>query len=86
MNSDYDTSEHEALRIGLIISQQEAQFGVNMYDALLPHDEPAIEELVNKDHTLDEAVMCIFEARFGKMKPISPVRPTSFYSRLLLYC
>lgn len=73
MNSDYDTSEHEALRIGLIISQQEAQFGINMYDALLPNDEPKIEELVKKGCTLDEAVMCIFEARFGKMRPISPV-------------
>ena len=76
MNSDYDTSEHEALRIGLIISQQEAQFGVNMYDALLPNDEPRIEDLVKKGCTLDEAVMCIFEARFGKMKPISPVSIT----------
>jgi hypothetical protein len=73
MQSAYDNSEHEILRISLMISQQESQFGVNMYDALLPTDEADVSTLVRKGLTLDEAVLRIFESRFGKTRPISPV-------------
>jgi hypothetical protein len=39
------TPDQQALEIGMLLSQQEAQFGINMYDSLTPADEPEIENL-----------------------------------------
>jgi hypothetical protein len=61
-------SEHEALKLGLIVSQQEADYGINMYDALMPADEQQIEQLIRTGITLDEAILKVFESRFGKTK------------------
>jgi hypothetical protein len=61
-------SEHEALKLGLIVSQQEADYGINMYDALMPSDEQQIEQLIRTRITLDEAILKVFESRFGKTK------------------
>lgn len=61
-------SEHEALKLGLIVSQQECDYGINMYDALLPSDEQQIEQLIRTGLTLDEAILKVFESRFGKTK------------------
>ena len=41
------TPDQQALEIGMLLSQQEAQFGINMYDSLTPADEPEIENLTN---------------------------------------
>jgi len=71
-------SEHEALKLGLIVSQQEADYGINMYDALMPSDEQQIEKLIRTGLTLDEAILKVFESRFGKTKlDTSALSPTN---------
>lgn len=61
-------AEAATLQLGLIISQQEAVYGTNMYDALLPSDESTIEEFVRQGFTLDDAVLLIFEKRYGRVQ------------------
>lgn len=61
-------SDAEALKLGLLISQQFCDHGVDMYDALMPSDEDEIDRLTNMDYTLDEAILRIFESRFGRTK------------------
>lgn len=41
------TPDQQALEIGMLLSQQESQFGINMYDSLTPADEPEIANLTN---------------------------------------
>lgn len=59
----------DALQIGLLLSQQEAEFGVNMYDSLENADENTIRRLVAQGYTNDEAVLEIFNRKYGKMGP-----------------
>eukprot|EP01039_Chlorochromonas_danica_P003720 gene3720-4069_t len=55
----------EALQVGLLLSQQEEEYGTNMYDSLRPEDEEVIRRLTTDDHlTTYEAVLKIFEDRF----------------------
>jgi hypothetical protein len=61
-------SDAEALKLGLLISQQFCDHGVDMYDALMPSDEDEIERLTDMGYTLDEAILKVFESRFGKTK------------------
>lgn len=74
--------DHEALKMGLLLSQQEAEYGINMYDSLIPADDPLIEEYIKMGLTMDEAVLKIFEFKFGKVStlivedPSPPRRPT----------
>jgi hypothetical protein len=77
-------SEHEALKLGLIVSQQEADYGINMYDALLPSDEKQIEQLIRTGCTLDEAILKVFESRFGKTKLDSSALQVRSYLLLLI--
>lgn len=58
------TSDQEALEIGMIISQQESEFGINMYDSLTPADEPEIANLTSQGYTTDEAILMIFNRRY----------------------
>lgn len=62
--SPYRMKAHEALQIGLILSQQEQQFGTNMYQALRPEDEPEIEHLNSMGFSTEEAILKIFQRRF----------------------
>lgn len=62
--SPYRMKAHEALQIGLILSQQEQQFGTNMYQALRPEDEPEIEQLNSMGYSTEEAILKIFQKRF----------------------
>lgn len=59
----------DALQIGLLLSQQEAEFGVNMYDSLENSDENTIRRLVAQGYTNDEAVLEIFNRKYGKTGP-----------------
>jgi hypothetical protein len=80
-------SSCDALQIGLMLSQQEIEFGVNMYDSLEDSDEPAIRRLVAQGYSNDEAVLEIFNRKFGKTGPqtkwsgVSPAAPVA--NRLL---
>lgn len=55
---------HEALQIGLILSQQEQEFGTNMYQALTPEDEPEIERLNSMGFSTEEAILKIFRRKY----------------------
>jgi hypothetical protein len=63
-----------------ISAPQEAEFGINMYDSIVPDDETAIEELQMQGFTREEAILLIFEEKFGKTsnqpKYITPAMPT----------
>ena len=70
-----DTSEHiyvapkirdpdqEALETGLLLSKQQAEYGVNMFDALQPEDEGTLQEYMQQGFTWEEAVFLIFRDR-----------------------
>jgi hypothetical protein len=60
----YRMKAHEALQIGLILSQQEQQFGTNMYQSLTPSDEPEIERLNSLGFSTEEAILKIFQKRY----------------------
>jgi hypothetical protein len=60
----YRMKAHEALQIGLILSQQEQQFGTNMYQSLTPDDEPEIEHLNSLGFSTEEAILKIFQKRY----------------------
>jgi hypothetical protein len=45
----------------MLLSQQEAEYGINMYDALNEHDEPNIEEYMNQGFSREEAILILFE-------------------------
>lgn len=73
--------DQEALEHAILISKQEEEFGVNMYDALLDEDEPVVEEYMAQGFTREEAILIIFEERFGKVSiyqqsRITPAMPT----------
>jgi len=75
--SPYRMKAHEALQIGLILSQQEQQFGTNMYQSLRPEDEPEIEHWNNLGFSTEEAILKIFQKRFQpdlQEEEIAPVR------------
>jgi hypothetical protein len=62
--SPYRMKAHEALQIGLILSQQEHAFGTNMYQSLTPNDEPEIERLNRLGYSTEEAILQIFQKKF----------------------
>ncbi len=69
------SADERALRIGLIVSEQEAAFGVNMYDSIKGTDEPEIKRLVAAGYNEDEAVLIIFEKKYGPPKSQQPQMP-----------
>lgn len=62
-------SSNDALQIGLLLSQQEEEHGVNMYDSLEVSDEATIRKLCQQGYSNDEAVLEIFNRKFGKTGP-----------------
>lgn len=81
-------ADAEALEIGILLSQQEAAFGINMYDALTPFDDTFINRLTDAGYSYDEAVLKIFSKRFDSNTPIgaflhgaSPISHATFPGR-----
>lgn len=74
--------DQEALEHGMLLSQQEAEFGVNMYDSLTPTDESIIEDYLKQGFTREESILILFEGKFGKVstqsKDITPAMPTVY--------
>ena len=56
--------DQEALETGLLLSQQQAEFGINMLDALLPEDEPALQQLMQDGLSREEGTYFIFRDRY----------------------
>lgn len=61
-NNVHDDDE-KALKIAILISEQEAEFGVNMYQVVTKKDEMEVQALLNRGFTVDEAILWIFEKR-----------------------
>ena len=57
-----------AMKIALLISEQEAEFGVNMYQEVTGKDEAEVQQLVNRGFTVDEAILWIFERKGYRLK------------------
>jgi hypothetical protein len=68
-------SDGEAMQMALLLSQQEAEFGVNMYDALRPQDEADLQGLIASGYTNEQAVLCLFERRFVPRNAAPPLAP-----------
>lgn len=73
--------DEEALEHAIMISKQEEDYGVNMYDALTDSDEPIVEEFIALGFTREEAILIIFEEKMGIKKSehasiITPAMPT----------
>lgn len=62
LNNVRDADE-QALRIAMLVSEQEAEFGLNMYQVLEDKDEPEVQQLVNRGFTVDEAILWLFEKK-----------------------
>jgi hypothetical protein len=60
----HQNPEAIAMERSMLLMQQEAEFGINMYDSLTPADEPEINALVAQGYTNDEAVKLIFDRRY----------------------
>lgn len=62
-------ADDEALRIGILISEQDAEFGTNMYQTITVQDEPEIMRLVNMGYSTDDAVYLIFQRTYRSRNP-----------------
>lgn len=69
LESNLMRNDHDSVDKSVLIAQQDAKFGTNMYDAIKPADEPEIERLINKGFTRKGAILLIFEERYGKVEP-----------------
>lgn len=69
----------DALQTGLLLSQQEAAYGTNMYESLVPADAVEIRSLMGSGFSLDDAVMDIFRRRFvsTNSSPVVDTRKTA---------
>jgi hypothetical protein len=58
--------DQEALQVGLLLSKQEAEHGTNMFDSLRPEDNTVIQAYMGQGFSKEEAVLMIFEQKYGK--------------------
>lgn len=76
--------DEEALEHAILLSKQEEEFGINMYDSLTPADEPMIAEYMDQGFTREEAILIVFEEKFGKVsiqsKDVTPSLPSTLKS------
>lgn len=72
-------SDHEAMHMALLLSQQENDFGINMYDAIRPQDEAELQSLIASGYTNEQAVLYLFEKRYVPHNPtqLPPLPPQS---------
>ena len=59
--------ESDKLLMNLLLSQQKGKYGTNMYESLTNDDEPAIERYMGQGCTLDQAVLKVFERKYGSV-------------------
>mmetsp|Transcript_4015 Transcript_4015/g.6337 ORF Transcript_4015/g.6337 Transcript_4015/m.6337 type:complete len:1555 (-) Transcript_4015:955-5619(-) len=73
--------DQEALEHAMLLSSQEQEFGINMYDSLTGPDEEVLADYVSQGFTRSEAALIIFEEKFGqvsgsKNSQLIPAMPT----------
>jgi hypothetical protein len=54
----------DALQVGLLLSQQEREFGTNMYESMKPADEVELIRLMAKGRSSQQAALEIFQKKF----------------------
>ena len=67
--------DDEALELAVLLSHQEAVFGVNMFDSLRAEDNLAINSYIAMGYTFNDAVLDIFERKHGTSRPLAPLQP-----------
>lgn len=55
----------DTMQIGLLLSQQEKEFGTNMYDCLTAEDEEELLEMMNAGMSSHEAALQLFQRKFS---------------------
>jgi hypothetical protein len=73
--------DQEALEHALLLSAQEQEFGVNMYDSLTASDQVTLNEYIAQGFTREEGALIIFEEKYGKTRStqnssVIPAMPT----------
>lgn len=67
----------------VLLSKQVEQYGVNMYDSLNQHDEFKLSAYMDTGYSRDEAILIIFEEKFGHVT-INPEDRVVFTSNVQL--
>jgi hypothetical protein len=57
----------EAVKLATLVSEQEAEYGLNMYDSLQTEDEDIIADFMSHGYSLDEAVFEVFTNKVRKL-------------------
>lgn len=63
--------DDEALEHGILLSKQLERFGLTMYDAIKPVDEGNIAAFMSQGYAREEAVLLLFEERYGPVDTTS---------------
>ena len=59
-------SESQTLSLVVLLSEQDDQYGINMYDALKPTDETEIRAMMRSGYTQHNAVLSLFQRSRGQ--------------------
>lgn len=78
MTANQHHPDLEAMKLALLVSEQETEYGINMYDSLQPEDEDVIAEYMAHGYSLDEAVYEVFTN-----KVMSSIQETILYQRFV---
>jgi len=73
MKSVQSLGENEAMKVALLLSEQEASYGTNMYESLTERDGVDIERQVGAGVSTEEAILSIFRQKIASI----PVSDTS---------
>ena len=82
VSAKIEDPDQEALQVGLLLSKQEAEHGTNMFDSLMPQDNQVIQSYMNQGFSKEEAVLMIFEQKYGK----DPSSHTQIMSMVCFLC
>eukprot|EP01036_Dinobryon_divergens_P024051 gene24055-32465_t len=63
--------DDEALEHGILLSKQLERYGLTMYDAIKPVDEGNIAAYMSEGYAREEAVLLLFEERYGPVDTTS---------------
>jgi hypothetical protein len=66
-------SEEKALQLTMLISTQESRYGFNMFESMTSVDKPQIERLMAQGNSFEDAVLHIFELRYGGMNQVDEI-------------
>lgn len=68
---------NELLDMNLLLSRQELNFGINMFDSLTEDDDPYVDQFIAIGLSTNEAILKVFESKYGKLPPPQVNNPFS---------